>query len=53
MTLCVASQRVSIVVVYLVMTQSGNLWIRPRQLPLSAFLSARNTTEKRQQKGVP
>jgi hypothetical protein len=30
-TLCVASQRVFIViVVYFVMTQSGNFWIRPR-----------------------
>jgi len=28
-TLCVASQRVFIVVVYFVMTQSGNLWIHP------------------------
>jgi len=26
-TLCVASQRVFIVVVYLIMTQSGNFWI--------------------------
>jgi hypothetical protein len=29
-TLCVASQRVFIVVVYFVMTQSGNFWIHPR-----------------------
>jgi hypothetical protein len=28
-TLCVASQRVIVVVVYFVMTQSGNLWIHP------------------------
>jgi hypothetical protein len=28
-TLCVASQRVFIVVVYLIMTQSGNFWIHP------------------------
>jgi hypothetical protein len=31
-TLCVASQRVFIVVVYFVMTQSGNFWIHPRVL---------------------
>jgi hypothetical protein len=31
MTLCVASQRVFIVVsVYFIMTQSGNVWIHPR-----------------------
>jgi hypothetical protein len=31
-TLCVASQRVFIVViVYFVMTQSGNVWIHPRR----------------------
>jgi hypothetical protein len=29
-TLCVASQRVFIVVVYFFMTQSGNFWIHPR-----------------------
>jgi len=29
-TLCAASQRVVIVVVYFVMTQSGNFWIHPR-----------------------
>jgi hypothetical protein len=29
-TLCVVSQRVFIVVVYFVMTQSGNFWIHPR-----------------------
>jgi hypothetical protein len=29
-TLCVASQRVFIVVVYFVMTQFGNFWIYPR-----------------------
>jgi hypothetical protein len=29
-TLCVASQGVFIVVVYFVMTQSGNFWIHPR-----------------------
>jgi hypothetical protein len=29
-TLCVASQKVFIVVVYFVMTQSGNFWIHPR-----------------------
>jgi hypothetical protein len=29
-TLCVASQRVFIVVVYFVMTQSGKFWIHPR-----------------------
>jgi hypothetical protein len=29
-TLCVASQRVFIVVIYFVMTQSGNFWIHPR-----------------------
>jgi hypothetical protein len=29
-TLCVASQRVFVVVVYIVMTQSGNFWIHPR-----------------------
>jgi hypothetical protein len=29
-TLCVASQRVFIVTVYFVMTQSGNFWIHPR-----------------------
>jgi hypothetical protein len=28
-TLCVASQQVFIFVVYFVMTQSGNFWIRP------------------------
>jgi len=28
--LCVASQQVFILVVYFVMTQSGNLWIQPR-----------------------
>jgi hypothetical protein len=35
-TLCVASQRVFIVVVvvYFVMTQSGNFWIHPRILVL-------------------
>jgi len=33
-TLCVASQRVFIIVVivYLVITQSGNFWIHPRAL---------------------
>jgi hypothetical protein len=30
MTLCVASQRVLVVVVYFVMTQFGNFWIHPR-----------------------
>jgi hypothetical protein len=29
-TLCVASQRMFIVVVYFVMAQSGNFWIYPR-----------------------
>jgi hypothetical protein len=29
-TLCVASQRVFIIVVYFVMTQSGKFWINPR-----------------------
>jgi hypothetical protein len=29
-TLCVASQRVFVVVVYFVVTQSGNFWIKPR-----------------------
>jgi hypothetical protein len=29
-TLCVASQRVFVVAVYFVMTQSGNVWIHPR-----------------------
>jgi hypothetical protein len=29
-TLCVASQRVFIFVVYFVMTQSGNFWMYPR-----------------------
>jgi hypothetical protein len=29
-TLCVTSYRVFIVVVYFVMTQSGNFWIHPR-----------------------
>jgi hypothetical protein len=29
-TLCVASQR-EFVVVYFVMTQSGNFWLRPRR----------------------
>jgi len=29
-TLCVASQRVFIVAIYFVMTQSGNFWIHPR-----------------------
>jgi hypothetical protein len=28
-TICVASQRVFVVAVYFVMTQSGNFWIRP------------------------
>jgi hypothetical protein len=31
-TLCVASQRVFIVVVYFVMTQSGYFWIHPRTI---------------------
>jgi hypothetical protein len=29
-TFCVASQRVFILVVYFIMTQSGNFWIHPR-----------------------
>jgi hypothetical protein len=33
-TLCVASQRVFIFVVYFVMTESGNFWIQPRTSPL-------------------
>jgi len=28
-TLCVASQRVSVIVVYFVITQSGNFWMHP------------------------
>jgi len=28
-TLCIASQQVFIFVVYIVMTQSGNVWIHP------------------------
>jgi hypothetical protein len=29
-TLCVASQRVFVIVVYFIMTQCGNFWIHPR-----------------------
>jgi hypothetical protein len=31
-TLCVASERVRILVVYFVMTQSGNFWIHPPRI---------------------
>jgi hypothetical protein len=38
-TLCVASQRVFIVVaVYFVMTQSGNFWIHPRKIVKNAVV---------------
>jgi hypothetical protein len=41
-TLCVASQWVFIVVVYFVMTQSGNFWILPRILPLAVTVRLYN-----------
>jgi hypothetical protein len=39
-TLCVASQRVLIVVIviYFVITQSGNFWIHPRRYPKQSLL---------------
>jgi len=36
----VASQRVFIVVIYFVMTQSGNFWIHPRREAREMFSSA-------------
>jgi hypothetical protein len=51
-TLCVASQRVFIVVsVYFVMTQSGNFWILPRtwiesQLPRLEFFCVPHSAQK-------
>jgi hypothetical protein len=39
-TLCVASQRVFIIVVYFVMTQSGNFWIHPHISTPSYILKA-------------
>jgi hypothetical protein len=47
-TLCVASQRVFTVVVYFVMTQSGNFWIHlEQQWMLVADSSKNETTLKR------
>jgi hypothetical protein len=42
-TLCVVSQRVIIVVVYFVMTKSGNFWIHPRTDIQTAILFHRIT----------
>jgi hypothetical protein len=36
-TLCVASQRVFVVVFYFVMTQSGNFWIHPHFVTIAGI----------------
>jgi hypothetical protein len=46
MTLCIASQRVFIVVVYFVMTQYGNFWIHRR-------ISLVTRTREKREKVVP